>query len=271
MNKFHQIPTDTFAPISHDNSYLFNHYEKIANFLAFNLERNYKNILAKPVQNNYQIDWFSVYENLQTIDNSNEPKIELGKYWEFIDLITAKINQLSSSSDENSKDWASLLTKVFSHNDNVVFSNGTDICIVWGWKFENTKNYKSNIISRQFDNEVPQSENIPDNISEKKPAIDGHDNIPKPETEQIAVKEEEIEEAPYQEPVSLNDYPKDKVEEESSFLKFLKWFASKFWWLLMALLLLIICSLLFKSCNNNDSDINNKLNQLEEKANRCCN
>ena len=68
MNKFHQIPTDSFAPISHDNSYLFNHYDKVANFLAFNLEKNYKNILAKPVQNGYSFDWFSNFENLKNIN-----------------------------------------------------------------------------------------------------------------------------------------------------------------------------------------------------------
>jgi hypothetical protein len=271
MNKFHQIPTDTFAPISHDNNYLFNHYEKVSNFLAFNLGRNYKNILAKPVKNNYQIDWFSVYENLETIDNSKDQKSDLDKYWEFIDIITAIINQLSSSNDEDSKNWASLLTKVFSQKENVVFSNGKDICIVWGWKFENTNNYKANIISRQSYSEVPQPKSISDNIIEQKPSVNGDDNISKQETEQIAIKEEEIEELPYNEPITYNDYPIDKIEEESSFLKFLKWFASKFWWLLMALLILIVFSLLFKSCNNNDSEINNKLNQLEEKANRCCN
>lgn len=151
MNKFHQIPTDKFVPISHDNSYLFNHYDKVANFLAFNLEINYKNILAKPVQNGYAFDWFSPYENLININEQNtvETETALLKYWEFIAVVNAKIQQLSNSNDENNKNWASLLTKVFNHPDNFIFSNGNDICIVWGWKFDNNEIYKPNIAKKQ--------------------------------------------------------------------------------------------------------------------------
>ena len=60
MHKFHQIPTDKYIPVSHENSYLFNHYDKVANFLAFNLDKNYKNIKEKQVQNGFKYDRFSI-------------------------------------------------------------------------------------------------------------------------------------------------------------------------------------------------------------------
>jgi len=271
MNKFHQIPTDSFVPISYDNSYLFNHYDKVANFLAFNLENNYKNILAKPVQNGYVFDWFSVYKNLENINlkSKEEADYELTKYWQFIEVINAKISQLSSSSDENNKNWANLLTKVFNPNDNFIFSNGKDICIVWGWKFNNNENYKPNISKAPNTflypdrNEAIQNASIVD--EEKEIQFEGKLNEPK--AEEIFSEVENIEEIPSQE------LPVDIPVEESNFLKFLKWFASNFWWLLWLLLILIIFFLLLKSCDCNDNynEINTKLNQLEQKANDCVN
>ncbi len=228
MNKFHQIPTDTFVPISHDNSYLFNHYDKIANFLAFNLEKNYKNILAKPVQNGYMFDWFSIYDNLISNNDKNkeESENELLKYWEFIEVINAKINQLSNSNDENNKNWAKLLTKVFNQKDNFIFSNGNNICIVWGWKFNNNEIYKPNLTKREniIAPEIQPSENHQaTNIEseEQEPALEGN-----PEDDSFS-----------------NDQVEEIIEEEiikdSSFLEFLKWFASKYWWLLWLLTSLI--------------------------------
>src|SRR5690606_8724687 len=99
MNKCHNIPTDKFVPISHDNSYLFNHYAKAANFLAFNLDSNYKNLLAKPVQNGFVIDWFSTHTALKNIQDLEKDQSEwaLSRYWSFINIINSKITELSSS------------------------------------------------------------------------------------------------------------------------------------------------------------------------------
>lgn len=230
MNKFHQIPTDKFVPISHDNSYLFNHYDKVANFLAFNLEKNYKNILAKPVQNGYIFDWFSTYENLESITAKpkNESEIGLLKYWGFIEVLNTKIEQLSNSNDENNKNWANLLTKVFNHQDNFIFSNGKDICIVWGWKFDNNENYKPNLINKQtpdvFNDQIaaPISKPFENNTPEVKPIISSEETYDK----EKLTEDQVIEETPIYEEI---------IKDESNFLNFLKWFASKYWWLLWLL------------------------------------
>ena len=250
MNKFHHIPTDTFVPISHDNSYLFNHYERVANFLAFNLDRNYKNILAKPVQNGYMFDWFSIYDNLANINAKNkaESDIILVKYWEFIELLNAKINQLSSSNDDNNKNWASLLAKVFNHKDNFIFSNGKDISIVWGWKFDNNENSKANIsktpntflnpdINAVIDETLLDREEIRKEVAGEiiEPFLEQDNN-----TDQILV--DESIQVDLEHIITHEDYI-----EKSSFLNFLKWFASNFWWLLLVLASLIILVFLYKT------------------------
>lgn len=241
MNKFHQIPTDKFVPISHDNSYLFNHYDKVANFLALNLEKNYKNILAKPVQNGYAFDWFSPYENLININEQNtvETETALLKYWEFIAVVNAKIQQLSNSNDENNKNWASLLTKVFNHPDNFIFSNGTDICIVWGWKFDNNEIYKPNIAKKQKPGLISEKAvSIPEEPTEiSHQEMEPIDSFVEPLEEEIPIEEEVIEEVPTDENIDNKQF---------SFLEFLKWFASKYWWLLLILLGLIMLIAIFK-------------------------
>ena len=252
MNKFHQIPTDKFVPISHDNSYLFTHYDKVANFLAFNLEINYKNILAKPVQSGYVFDWFSIYENLININEQNSAETESGllKYWEFIAVVNAKIQQLSNSNDENNKNWASLLTKVFNHQDNFIFSNGKDICIVWGWKFDNNEIYKPNIAKKQNHDLISEkTASIPNESVEISPQeMEPVYSFEEPILEQIPIeKEEVIEEIPIDENIE---------NEKFSFLEFLKWFASKYWWLLLILLGLTMLVAVFKLMTLT-SDINN--------------
>lgn len=232
MNKFHQIPTDSFVPISHDNSYLFNHYDKVANFLAFNLEKNYKNILAKPVQNGYAFDWFSNYDNLKNINElpKSASETELLKYWEFIDVIQHKISQLSDSNDENNTNWAELLSKVFDHQNNFIFSNGTNLSIVWGWKFDNIQNYKPNFAAK----------------------IDPIYQIEEPiESQPTPIPQDVLEEEFIDEPVEDEEIQPDnldeEIKEETSFLEFLKWFASTYWWLLWVLTALIAFVFFIKS------------------------
>ena len=252
MNKFHQIPTDKFVPISHDNGYLFTHYDKVANFLAFNLEINYKNILAKPVQNGYVFDWFSIHENLVNINvqNSGESESGLLKYWEFIAVINLKIQQLSNSNEENNKNWASLLTKVFNHQDNFIFSNGKDICIVWGWKFDNNENYKPNIAKKQNPDLIyEKAESIPNKQIQITPQeMEPVYSFDEPILEQSPIEEEEVIEE-----IAIDE----NIENEKfSFLEFLKWFASKYWWLLLILLGLIMLVAVFKLMTITN-DINN--------------
>ena len=113
MNKFHQIPTDSYVPISYDKKYLFDQYDRIANFLANNLDVNYKNILAKPVQNGQMVDWFSVFTNLQNVNSQVGTNAALTEYWLFNSKIANKIEQLSKLGDDNSPNLGANTEKSF--------------------------------------------------------------------------------------------------------------------------------------------------------------
>ena len=262
MNKFHQIPTDKFVPVSHENSYLFNHYDKIANFLGISLDNNFKDILAKPVKNELTFDWYSVYDDLVIIDKNTENDNVLSKYWSFIDVINAKIKTLSKADNENSRNWASLLTKTFNHQDNFIFSNGNDICIVWGWKFDNKDIERPiEIQNTEVASVTPLANDEEINPSIGEIFLDGN------------INNVEVEDSNDETKVEMIEVKEDIVSNESNFLKFLKWIASKFWWLLWILLILILLLFLYKSCNYDDNynQLNSKLIQLEQKANNCCN
>src|SRR5690606_11130675 len=226
---------------------------KVANFLAFNLERNYKSVLAKPVQNGYTIEWFSNYYDLKDVKEFDKDLSEkaLSEYWNFIGVINAKVNELQNTNNENHKNWSGLLQKVFHHNDNFRFFNGSNICIIWGWKFENTENYVPNYLKPQVpdteeDIKIPDTSGIensqaPFDIEEEEeikepniPVEEDFDDEPLNEREELVLEDIDDEEIP---------------DEKEGFLAFLKWFASKYWWSLILLMILIMIVLFFKTLN----------------------
>lgn len=253
MEKFHQIATEQYIPISHDKSFLFDLFDKISNFLAFNLnsEKNFRNILAKPVKNNYHIDFYSAYPNLiniETVENKNTILIE---YWDLLNLISEKIDSLKASKDENNKEWANILSLVFNDKNNIIFSNGTNFCIVWGWEFENKNNYKPIIDNnprveeqnsiKADPNGIPVSEPITESIE-----VDNETDVP---SEVFNEKEIDDTKSPIDEPEEIEPEVVAEIEtqEPNSFLEFLKWFASNYWWLLLLLTTLIIIVFFIKS------------------------
>lgn len=274
MNKFHQIPTDKFIPVSHDNSYLFNHYNKVANFLAFNLDRNFKTILAKPVQNGYIIDWFSVHSDLKDIKEFDKESSEkaLSEYWEFIGLINSKIDQLRGSSDENNRNWAGLLKKVFNHQDNFIFFNGSNVCIVWGWKFENFGNYKPSFAKEQ--KEIETFHNQTSEISKEQGREEVEDSsAPPPEPVENNFKEEELQVEEQEQVLEEEPADEDVYLKRPGFYEFLKWFASRYWWSLGILVLLITTVLLVRSINTASyySEITTDLDQIDSGINNSAN
>ncbi len=79
MNKFYEIAIDYYLPLSHDNNYLFNHYDRITNFLTFNIDQQYRNLLAKPIKSGYNLEWFSIYPNLINAQGSQYEEFAYGK------------------------------------------------------------------------------------------------------------------------------------------------------------------------------------------------
>ena len=247
MQKFHQISTDQYVPLSHDNSYLFNHYEKVHNFIKLKIDSQYKNILAKPIKHNYEVEWFSPFPDLR--ETTENQQLALHHYWDFQDKLSKQLDVLSNNKDEDKNNWISLLKTVFNPENNIIFNNDSDISIIWGWKFENNNIPKplladSTNLSNQFINEPSITE--PD--EDKNNADDngrGIINVPEPEPK----IEEEKEEFIFEDNFQKDNHEIEEEEEKGGFLEFLKEFAGKYWWLLVVLLSLIVLVYFIKTIN----------------------
>ena len=244
MQKFHQISTDQYVPLSHDNSYLFNHYEKVHNFIKTRIDTQYKNILAKPIKHNYEVEWFSPFADLkETTDNQ---QLALHQYWDFQDKLSKQLDVLSINKDEDTQNWISLLRTVFNPENNIIFNNDSNISIIWGWKFENNSIQRPQLadptnLSNQIINEPTITK--PNDVVDGGGIDGGLIDEPEPIIEEQ--KEVFIFENAHQE----DNEPEPIIEEKGSFLEFLKEFAGKYWWLLVVLLSLIVLVYLFKTIN----------------------
>lgn len=250
MNKFHQLSTDKFKPLSYDNTYLFNLYDKVLNFIKARIGHKYGHILAKPVQRGYEIEWFSPFQDLHDVSEKKN-KAALLQYFEFQDLLNKQVEQLSGSNEPDAKNWASLLTKVFDKQNNVIFSNGKDISVIWGWEFENNTIHRPNFGDFSEDEnetevnenaEVEKSENtaLPEESENKNEVTEPE---PGPKLKHEPVEQEKEEEFFLFTDDETEQEPKPEPKSKKSFLEFLKEFSAKYCWLL--LLLLVLCVIIF--------------------------
>ncbi len=283
MYKFHQIPTNEYVPISHEKAYLFISYEKVLNFLAYNLDKNSSEILAKPIQTSTAVDWYSSRSSLKQIEllDADQKEEALAQYWNFIDRINLLItSKLKNSKDPNKLDWASILEKIFDSQNNIIFSNGTDIAIIWGWQFFNNNNYKpstNSVLSSGIadPNQNNQSGNG-NSTSTNSSTFTEERTTEKTTFEEETLNEEEPIEPETVEHLNFDEEPYQKpelVEKQSSFMRFLKWFASNFWWLLLILLLIILLLLLMRNCEHerNYNGVNHDIENLQQNLNERCN
>lgn len=261
MNKFFEIPTDHYVPLSHDNNYLFNHYDRITNFLTFNIDQQYRNLLAKPIKNGYQIEWFSAFPNLINAQGSEFEEFAYAEFYKFLDIIQEKIEFLKVKKDKDANNWAEILEKVFNSQDILIYSNGSNIALVWGWKFDNNEIYRpaiqvfqpvvedQNNLSNNTVEEYPKQEIIEeepvDDVVEEKPIEEVNEDNEAVEP----VSEEELPEGIVDEPIEEEFFEEEeeKLQRKPGFLEFLKWFAAKYWWFLIVLLVLIVLVFLYKS------------------------
>ena len=265
MELFHHISTESYAPISHDNSYLFNHYDRVNNFIKTRMDPKFRNILAKPVQRNYNIEWFSIYRDLEKHekiagDNS------LREYWRFKNALDKYLQTLNATQDEDVKNWIELLNKVFNPDDNIIFSNGKEICLIWGWEFEENNSYSPQLHDEEnsptkelitLGEEPIEDEQIEEKVfegdkvgEEDDDVIKDNNIVPDIEVKFITFGEEPIEEDVFEgEENEVEDEFPDK-SSPYSFLEFLKDFAARYWWLLVVMLVIICTVFLFYSINS---------------------
>jgi hypothetical protein len=105
-------------------------------------ENQFKSILAKPVLLNGQVLWYANYQNsfsrLSDFDEQTQVDIKY-KYWSVRQILQQEIEKLAQSNDIEKQNWGSLLNDVFDEDSNVILTDGTDWCLLWGWKFRNMK------------------------------------------------------------------------------------------------------------------------------------
>lgn len=272
MYKFHQIPTLDYEPISHDKTYLFSNYERLSNFLVFNLDRKSSDILAKPIQTSNFVDWYSNFNNLIPIDNLSieDKENALLKYWEFLEKINSLIAKLRSTKEPDKINWSNILEKTFNSQNNIIFTNGEDIAIIWGWQFFNNKNYKPSIL-QNIPTIVDTPSETPINISTiEESIIDDNIEVVKEDQEETPL---EIQEQVVEEPLIINEEIEELNDKSSGFLGFLKWIASKYWWIMLLLLLILLLLLLLKNCENEARyrHLNHEIENLENNLNQVCN
>lgn len=144
MKEFYKIKTTDFKPISFNNLYLFNEYNKIKNFLKSNDQESLLDKLAIPKVNKKEIHWLSVSRNkMNRLDHfeSATQQVILNKYQEFVQEFKVYLSDLNKSNNKDKRNWSKLLSNIINGSANELFYDGKNIYITWGWELinENSK------------------------------------------------------------------------------------------------------------------------------------
>ena len=144
MQEFYKIKTTDFKPISFNNLYLFNEYDKIKNFLKSNNQESLLEKLAIPKINKKEIYWFSgSKKKINKLDyfESLKQQVILEKYEGFIENFKTFLSDLNKSKNQDKKNWGTLLSNIINGSANELFYDGENIYITWGWELinENSK------------------------------------------------------------------------------------------------------------------------------------
>ena len=237
MNKFTTISTKDYVPLSHKEEYFHNKYELIKSFLEKEFGDDYANILALPQIRNREVDWNSKYSTvLQRVTNfsKSEQKKVLDIYWKKINKIKILSSSFHNSNSDEKREWANLLDEAFNSDNNIVFSDGENIVLLWGWKFNNS------------------SENhIPDPVISTSEKVEDHT---------ILESIEDVNPIPVipQDPI-VTDLIDPKIPWYILFWEWIKNIFKRFWWILLLLLILwFLLNLDTCSCNTPISHVENE-------------
>lgn len=186
MNKIISISTKDYTALSYQGEYFHNKYDLIKSFLNEKFDNNFSKILAKPIIEGRNIHWYNESEKkFKRVSEFTKDKqdIILRIYWSKINKINKLIYSLSSSSSEDKKKWANLITNVFNSNNNIIYSDGNEeIIILWGSKFETlNENYIPKELIPDIDDKIlknHKNKSIPI-IEDEIPVIDPEDTYDK--------------------------------------------------------------------------------------------
>ena len=287
MNKVFITSTEDFQPVSLGDSYLYNNYSRINSFLRTRLQDGAKR-LAKPVIAQGRVEWFSLYSgpmsSLEDYPDEYRARIE-AEYVQLLKKVKTLGKQLKNSGDSDQIVWAGLIDAVFDHEDNIIISNGSEWCIIWGWKFRNKLHFTAPLFPDQegFVEEVSDTKDQEENSEEKFQDVDS-------EEKEVINSDEKIQNDPIQdeevEPEETLNEDENYISQNegtvpiatsrlSAWQRFVRWLRIimfRYWglFLLIAIILLIICLCRScapcGSCENTAGDFEfNRIEQLLDK------
>ena len=299
MKKFFTSSINEFELVSNHINYMYEQFNQIQQFIKVNFPPEYHHLLAKPEKKGTSLDWFTSldgeFQKIEDLPKENQALL-LQIYNARKHEIETKCLYLAQSEDFDKQLWASILQSAFNPNHLFLFSNGTQIVVVWGIKTNKQLDYtvpfdeyKSSIIAASavesaideniaIENETPEVYSTEPAEVQNEISTANFENEPTPsaeiettpeyttasvEEESTATEEpvETIEEvAPA--PVTPKVLP---VKEKPLFYRLLDGFErffKRFWWLFL-ILALLIALLLFKTCNGLDGINVSELNEEE--------
>lgn len=288
MKPFYSFNTTDYTPTSYKSKYLTEYYNQARSLLRLQfLDKSIQEILSEEKRIGNIVQWQTSisgeFKRIAEFDEDTQSFL-FNKFCFLRDqIITHFETKSKQKGGENASEWKLIFEEIFNPTNIIIFSNGDDITIIWGWSLLNNENYlpflnyskKVSSESAIQDTSPTESiseikENSHEDISENEINVEGGvdtENVVEdaPELEDnspifLNIDEEgndleaEIPEV-VEEPKPTMEKPLQEEEKEPAsnwffaLLNSFEWFFKKFWWLIL-ILLLILLLLLFKKCGN---------------------
>jgi hypothetical protein len=257
MNLVHTLQTADHAPLSHAGRYLYEYHGQLEAFLRRQYGARYEDLLARPdLVGQRAVQWFSkVTPPLVRLAELPEDERAAVKrqYWEVRADIDRDIAELEQSRDKDRREWGALMRAVFDDDNNIILTNGTHWCLLWGWAFRNDR---ENYLAPEFMPAPPrrQAATSPDrSAAADAPSaggafVDPDANHEPQGQEQASGQEQEPGPASMTEDLAADDGTVDGGPPEEPPASAMGAFMTKAWrWMLLVLVLLYLACML-KCC-----------------------
>ena len=154
MNLTDSIPLTHFRPVLFKDEPLWKNYERINGFCNQFLGDRFQHILAKPVSAGNKINWYTSQQGVfKTLDSFTvaEKQQYLLRYHSLLNDLNEKINALRQLAKPDSMVWADMLALVFNAQNNIIYTNGENLLLFWGFEFNNKdENYIDPLILKNY-------------------------------------------------------------------------------------------------------------------------
>lgn len=278
MKSFYAFSTSDYTPVSLKNRYMSEYYDQAKSLLKTQFNNPaITGLIAKENRMGKTVQWQTAYsgefKRISEFDEQTQAYLS-DKFCMLRDQVLNYFEEKSKhQKGGNASEWKEIFTQIFNPTNLIIFSNGEDISIVWGWALMNNENYLPFLNYTKKIESVPTSDSI-----EPVEAINEGDGTDSGVDEGDDIIITGIKEAPTDEkedPIEILLDGEGKkvgkieeiVEEEKPFeevkqpekpasnwffacLNWLERIFKRLWWLILLLLLFIFLLFLFKKCGH---------------------